>query len=233
MWREMTTVVNPSEKHKLQRLSLPEALAASLRERILNGEFQPGEALVQEALAAEYECSRMPVREAFRQLEAEGLIETKVHKGAFVSSISPDEVMELFELRALIECDLLLHAIPKMTEADFIACEEILGELERVYAEREMARWGSLNAAFHRRLLSPAERGQSILILGGINLQVERFVRLQLLLTEAFETAALEHQQLLLLCRARDLEHAIPYLRDHILTAGRELVAAMKSKRKF
>jgi DNA-binding GntR family transcriptional regulator len=166
-------------------------------------------------------------------LEAEGLIETKVHKGAFVSSISPDEVMELFELRALIECDLLLHAIPKMTEADFIACQEILGELERVYTEREMARWGSLNAAFHRRLLSPAERGQSILILGGINLQVERFVRLQLLLTEAFETAALEHQQLLVLCRARDVEQAIPYLRDHILTAGRELVAAMKSKRKF
>jgi DNA-binding GntR family transcriptional regulator len=60
MWREMTTVGNPSEKHKLQRLSLPEALAASLRERILNGEFQPGEALVQEALAAEYECSRRP-----------------------------------------------------------------------------------------------------------------------------------------------------------------------------
>src|SRR5262249_9700878 len=74
-------------KYRLQRQSLPQALAESLRERILNGEFKEGDPLIQEAIAAEYECSRMPVREAFRQLEAAGLIVSKIHKGAIVTTL--------------------------------------------------------------------------------------------------------------------------------------------------
>ena len=58
----------------IKRQSLPETLAESLRERILNGEFKEGEPLIQESIASEYGVSRMPVREAFRQLEAAGLI---------------------------------------------------------------------------------------------------------------------------------------------------------------
>ena len=232
MWRETTSIGNPAEKQKLQRLGLPEALAMSLRERILNGAFQPGEALVQERLAAEYDCSRRPIREAFRRREAEGLTETKVQKGAFVSSISPDEVMELFELRALIKCDMLRHSIPMMTQDDFRACAEILGDLEKVYTDRKMGLWGSLNAAFHKRLLLPAARVQSLIILGGINLQLERFVRLQLLLTEAFEAAPSAYQQLLALHKAGDAKRATPYLHNHILDAGTALVAAIKAKRK-
>lgn len=227
----MTTDSKVSAKHRIARLSVPEALAASLRERILNGEFQPGQALVQEALAAEYECSRMPVREAFRQLEAEGLIETRVHKGAVVSTLPTEQVMELFELRALVECHMLEHAIPCMTDADLEACALILHDLERVYADREMSRWGSLNAAFHARLLQPAEKPQSMAMLAGINLQVERFVRLQLTLTEEFETAAREHRELLELCRKRDKDAAVPFLRNHVLTAGTGLVAAIRSRR--
>jgi DNA-binding GntR family transcriptional regulator len=66
---------------RIQRQSLPETLAASLRERILNGEFQEGDALVQDTIAEEYEVSRMPVREALRQLEACGLVALRLHRG--------------------------------------------------------------------------------------------------------------------------------------------------------
>ena len=57
----------------------------------------------------------MPVREAFRQLEAAGLIVSKIHKGAIVTSIPSDQILELFELRALLECEILQRAIPNMT----------------------------------------------------------------------------------------------------------------------
>src|ERR1700685_1339535 len=73
--------------HRIKRQSLPETLADSLRERILNGEFKEGDQLVQEALGKEYEVSRMPVREALRQLEASGLVKLRLHKCAGVRSI--------------------------------------------------------------------------------------------------------------------------------------------------
>jgi DNA-binding GntR family transcriptional regulator len=217
--------------HRLQRMSLPEAVAASLRERILNGEFESGEALVQESLAAEYECSRMPVREAFRQLEAEGLIVTKVHKGAFVASIPPEQVMELFELRAMLETDMLRHSLPSLTEEHLLASESKLQELDQAYAQNEITRWGTLNWEFHKSLYAAANRVQSLAIVAGINVQIERYIRLQLLLNQTFSTAEAEHRELLELCRERDENAAVPYLEKHILNAGRELVASLNTKK--
>jgi len=68
---------------------------------ILRGEIQEGEQLRQDAIAADLQVSRIPVREALRQLEAEGLIKIVAHKGAVVSSLSSEEIEELFDIRAL------------------------------------------------------------------------------------------------------------------------------------
>ncbi|WP_410001617.1 GntR family transcriptional regulator [Sphingosinicella rhizophila] len=67
---------------------------------ILRGEFKDGDQLIQEALAREYDVSRMPVREALRQLEARGLARLELHRGAIVSSIPVEQIGELFHLRA-------------------------------------------------------------------------------------------------------------------------------------
>lgn len=77
----------PLPNLRIKRQSLPDTLAESLRERILNGEFKEGESLIQETIATEYGVSRMPVREAFKELEASGLITTQIHKGSVVKSI--------------------------------------------------------------------------------------------------------------------------------------------------
>src|SRR5882762_11581551 len=103
----MKTKATLAASRQIKRQSLPETLAESLRERILNGDFKEGEALVQDAIAQEYDVSRMPVREALRQLEACGLVVMHLHKGAVVNSVPTEQVAELFELRALLECDLL------------------------------------------------------------------------------------------------------------------------------
>ncbi len=219
-----------TKSHSLKRQSLPEALAGSLRERILNGEFKPGESLVQEALAEEYECSRMPVREAFRQLEAAGLIVTKVHKGAVVAAMPAEQAQELYELRVNLESVLLEHAIPNMTDADLDASEQVLRELEKAYEERDINRWGSLNWEFHRSLYVPANRTQTLAIVQGVNLQVERYVRLQLLISETFEAAQKEHRALLEYCRARNVEAAVALLKQHIRDAGDSLVSSLEAR---
>src|SRR5437868_3185775 len=114
----------------------------ALRERILRGHYPEGEPLRQDALASELGVSRIPVREALRQLEAEGLVTFAPHRGAVVSSLSIDEITELFELRAEVEGELLRRAIPKMTAADHAQVSDILDDYERALARGDVAVWG-------------------------------------------------------------------------------------------
>jgi len=120
----------PKANHRIKRQGLHETLADSLRERILNGEFKEGEQLVQEAIAAEYEVSRMPVREAFRQLEAAGLISNRLHHGAVVTELPLDQIGELFDLRALLEGEILALSAPRATEESIENARASLAKLE-------------------------------------------------------------------------------------------------------
>lgn len=217
-------------KYRLQRQSLPEALSESLRERILSGEFKEGDPLIQEAIAAEYECSRMPVREAFRQLEAAGLIVSKIHKGAIVSTLPSEQIMELFELRAALECDVLSRSLEHLSDEELAHSAQILKRLEEAYHKRDIARVGALNWEFHRSLYRPAGRIQTLAILQGINVQIDRYIRIQLLLTSGFEEAGREHRQILSMCKERD-HQVVEFMRGHIIRAGHNLLEALNKRR--
>lgn len=222
-----------ASRHRIKRQSIPDALTASLRERILNGEFKEGDALVQDAIAQEYDTSRMPVREALRQLEAEGLVIMHLHRGAVVTSLPTEQIAELFELRALLECEVLRIAIPRLTDTHLVGARRILEELEGAYEHRDISSWGRLNWEFHRALYLPAERVQTLAILQGINLQTDRYIRLHLLLTRALTRAEKEHRELLRLCGGREVERAVAFLREHILgTRGALLTVIEKNRRR-
>lgn len=216
---------------QVKRQCLPETLAESLRERILNGEFKEGDVLIQDAIAQEYDVSRMPLREALRQLEACGLVVMKIHKGAVVTTLPTEQISELFELRALLECDFLARAIPRMTDEHLAISRSILSQLESSYHRRDVSSWGRLNWAFHRSLYLPADRVQTLSILQGINLQIDRYIRLHILLTQAIEKTEQEHRELLRFCTLRDAVRAVPQLRDHILNAGHALLMALRKSR--
>jgi len=210
-----------TKKFAIERQSLPRVLAEALRGRILNGEFKDGDPIVQEAVAEEYAVSRMPVREALRELEGQGLVLLKTHKGAVVTSMKRERVVELFDLRVLLECDILFHALPNFTPADFSAAQNILVELESAYRNNDIPKWGGLNWQFHKSLYSPGNRPETLAIIEGINIQTDRFIRLQLVLTDgAIATAEKEHRELLRLCAEHD-PSAIDFLRQHIINSSK------------
>jgi DNA-binding GntR family transcriptional regulator len=215
----------------LHRHSLPDALADSLRERILQGEFQEGDQLVQESIAKEYEVSRMPVREALRQLEAAGLVVLKMHKGAVVKSIPVEQIAELFDLRVTLESELLTHAVRKMTAADLAASGAIMEQLEQAYRSGDIGTWGSLNWAFHSSLYAPAGRVQTLAIAETINMQTDRYIRLGMVLNHSIAGAEIEHRELLALCAGRDTKAAVAYLKRHISETGRQLLVALAARR--
>ena len=208
----------------IPRQSLTSAVAEKLRDKIVRGELREGEQLRQDAIANEFQVSRIPVREALRQLEAEGLITIVLHRGAVVSSLSPTDIVEVFQMRALLEAEVLRVSIPNLTGEHLRAAEEILGRYDKaLWTEGDVGSWGRLNWEFHSALYAGAERPQFMAVIKQLNYKGERYIRLQLYLTREMERAKKEHRMLLDLARQRNVEAAVDLLKRHIQFAGESL----------
>lgn len=203
----------------------------ALRERILGGDYTEGEPLRQDALADELGVSRIPVREALRQLEAEGLVTFNPHRGAVVSSLSLSEISELFELRAEIETDLLARAIPAMSAEQLERATDVLDEFEEALAAGESTRWGPLNWHFHSALYVAANRNLTMGVLQKLHQHSDRYFRMQVLLAQGGEKAAREHRLIATAVARKDVAAATDLMREHILDSGRMLLALLEEQR--
>ena len=128
-------------------------IAASLRDAIYRGDLADEAILNQAAIASHFGVSRVPVREAMRELQAEGLIETRAHRLAVVRGLDLDRLVEIYDLRALLEGFLIERAVPKV---DAKLLRELHTLEERMRDEQDHVRWLELNARFHRMLYEPA-----------------------------------------------------------------------------
>ncbi len=214
---------------KLRRSTLPLDLADELRDSILRGEFADGAVLRQEALAERYGVSRLPVREALRLLEGEGLVTLEAHRGAVVAAPSPSQIDELYDLRAMLEKDLIVRAIPNMRPEDATRAERVLLQLDEAFAGEEIHVWGELNFEFHRSLYLPSGRERTLALAQSINTLTERYTRIMLSLTRDFATAQAEHRHLLQLYRAGRAREAGAFVARHILNARDALMEAMRA----
>src|SRR5918993_1976159 len=104
----------PGKRHG----TAPATIAAALRAEILAGETRPGALLRQEDLAARFAMSRIPVRDALRLLEAEGLVTIATNRGAQVTQLSRDEIAEIHHLRILLETNCLSLAVTRVNDTD-------------------------------------------------------------------------------------------------------------------
>ncbi|OZG72820.1 GntR family transcriptional regulator [Hahella sp. CCB-MM4] len=199
-------------------------VADILRKKILSGEIVAGEPLRQDAIAKEFNVSRIPVREALLQLEAQGLVCFEPHKGATATELLPSEIRELFELRALVECYVLEQAIDNMTDQDLEVAGKVLKAFEEaVESGTKVQTWSDLNYELHAALYKPANLPQAMEVIHNLNIKSDRYIRLQLLLTTGIDKAEREHMALLEHCRKRDKKSATELLRKHILEAGQAI----------
>jgi DNA-binding GntR family transcriptional regulator len=216
----------------IPRQSLTSAVADKLRDLIIRGEIPEGAQLRQDAIASQYHVSRIPVREALRQLDAEGLIAIVPNRGAIVPALSPNDIEELFSIRALLEPEVLKRSIPRLTEEDFSEAEAVLRKyVSELRRDDHVSAWGRLNWQFHSILYSRADQPRFMAIIRNVNNSGERYTRLQLYLTHGIKRANEEHHQMLELCRQRDVTAACKLLRLHIQNAGESLKQALEQKR--
>jgi len=216
----------------IPRQSLTSAVADKLRDQIIRGEIPEGAQLRQDAIATQFKVSRIPVREALRQLDAEGLIAIVPNRGAVVPALSPDDIEELFSIRALLEPEILKLSIPRLTKDDFSEADAVLRKyVNELRRNDHVSAWGRLNWQFHSILYSRANQPRFMAIIRNVNNNGERYTRLQLYLTHGIKRANEEHHQILEFCRQRDITQACNLLRQHIQYAGESLKLALEHKR--
>lgn len=216
----------------IPRQSLTSAVADKLRDQIIRGEIPEGAQLRQDAIATQYHVSRIPVREALRQLDAEGLISIVPNRGAVVPALSPDDIRELFSIRALLEPEVLKLSIPHLKEEDLSQAEAVLAKyVSELKREDHVSAWGRLNWQFHSILYSRANQPRFMAIIRNVNNSGERYTRLQLYLTHGMKRANEEHHQILDFCRQRDVTAACKLLRQHIQYAGESLRKVLEERR--
>ncbi|QUX93877.1 GntR family transcriptional regulator [Marinomonas sp. CT5] len=204
------------KKRSVVRQSLPDVIVADLRQRILSGDLAEGELIRQELLAEEYDVSRMPIREALKRLDAEGLVVFTNNRGATVTKHSLEEIAEIFDVRMMLEVDLFTRAIPLMQDEHFEQCEALLKEMEFSYQSGDVAAWGPLNARFHGALYAASDRKLTSQLLERASLQSNRYVSMHIDQLKKSESAHQDHSQLLQLARQRQVEAAAEQLRAHI-----------------
>lgn len=198
--------------------------ADALRRKIMAGELAEGFSLRQDALAAEFGISRIPLREALVQLEGEGLVKIVAHKGAVVAGLSLDEISELFMLRSVLEPLLLKKSAPRLTLDDYAQLDAILADYKVELLAQHTTRWGELNTRLHAVLLARADQPRTAAIVATLLQQTDRYTRLQLSLSAAsIRQAQQEHEELVALCRSGDVRAAANLLKRHIEHASRDL----------
>lgn len=209
-------------------LTIAQTVAEQIREQILKREIEGGEPLRQEAIAKAFGTSIIPVREALRQLEAEGLVELKTHRGAVATSLTLDQALEWIHLRRLIETDLIGLAIDRIRPADIANAREVLGRFnDALDHRREIDHWSAYNWELHSTLYAPANRPETLKILADLHSKCDRYIRLQLLSGDHISRAEDEHHELVKLCEQKKKRAAKALMHQHIVGVEEDLVEVL------
>jgi DNA-binding GntR family transcriptional regulator len=207
---------------------LAHEIADNVRRLIETGVYPPGAPLRQEELAGRLGVSRIPVREAFRLLEADGLVTLYANRGAFVARPSGEDVAELFDVRLMLEQDLLRRACPKVTDR---ALEHIAWLDDRIASARTPAEWVQFDEEFHLAMYVAADRPRTLALVTTLRRSLNAYyLRYLGPDTRAAQWRA-EHRALVRALRQRNARNAAATLEQHLETTRRVLLSALRPAR--
>jgi DNA-binding GntR family transcriptional regulator len=155
-------------------MALSTDLFSNLRKDILQGKLRQGEKLTEQQICDEYNVSRTPVREAFRQLELEGFIETIPNRGAFVVGFSSQDIQDMYELRKSYEVLAVKWAIERITKEEYEKLEEAFEFMEFYTQKQDMEKMLNINMNFHELIYRASHNRMLYHILSSYQLYIKQ-----------------------------------------------------------
>ena len=216
-----------AEKIKLSNVLASEQLSPNqaravieerLRSAILDGRLPPGTAVRQQELATLFGVSRMPVREALRQLEAQSLLTVEMHKGAVVAPLIGEDAVDTYALRILLESEALRQSIPLLDASDITSARGYIQQLEN---ETRHAEIGRLNRLLHMTLYSKASNRKLLRLIENELNEEERFLRFHLSSMGLGKLTQDDHNALVDAASDKLVDEAVAVLEQHLNSGAR------------
>ncbi|TIS52800.1 MAG: GntR family transcriptional regulator [Mesorhizobium sp.] len=180
------------------------------------GRYKPGDRLIPEDIAAEIGMSRMPVREAFRRLAADGLVVLRPNRGCVVAGLTVDELYEIFEMRSVLEGLAVRLAMPRIDDEALDEFERLLDRMERA-GQTGSSDWVARHQEFHGRICALSRRPKLIQQISALHVVIEPYMRIWFDDADKPLSAREEHAAVIAAVRSGDALHAEQVMQDHIL----------------
>jgi DNA-binding GntR family transcriptional regulator len=206
----------------LERDTTAKVVAERLRTEIQHGTLAPGTRLRQNDVAKRFGVSTTPVREAFAQLQAEGLVRIDPHRGAVVFHPSVDDVLEFYEIREALESLAVSHAIRKIEPG---VVDALRGLIQTMRETEDPRTWLRLNDEFHLQLYAFAEKPRLSELIDNLRDASAPYIHMFVASRPPSERANDEHQAILDACLSGNTAAARKAIREHLRHASNDLAA--------
>ena len=207
--------------------SLPARIAAALAKQIIRGTLKPGDRVRQDSVASEFKTSHAPVREAFRRLEARGLLVSRERRGTYVPQLDEASIVEVTCMRVALEVLALKHAIPNLGEHDIGLAE---AAIEAAHDCHDIGSWEDANRRFHRSLYRACKMPRLLATIEDLHEARLRYMYATATQIDWNAKSDAEHVSMMAAIRARDIDLACALLGRHIEDSGEILVAAVRAR---
>lgn len=197
---------------EIRPVSRKDAVLETLRRAITEGELEPGQRLDPASIALQLRCSRMPVRDAIKELEAEGLVVSYPSRGTEVSRLERADIEQIFGIRLALEKAALERAVPRMDEQDHRVLHDMLLRMD---APRDLKDWLSINEAFHGHINEASGWPRLVAQIERERRNIDRYVRARVRV-DGREQPQNEHRELYQACVERDAVRACSILEQHL-----------------
>ncbi|MDX9865900.1 MAG: GntR family transcriptional regulator [Anaerolineaceae bacterium] len=204
-------------------LSLDRLAYEKIKEAILNFHFLPNQALVESELATQLGISKTPVRDALMRLEKENLVSRIPYKGTYVSDISNQEMVNIFQIRIELEGLAIQLATPNLQEEDFVQMEKLVEAHAAALAKRNIPLVSQINSQFHNTIIQRCSNPMLIDLLLYLDDHLKRYRLLSISQGFRLDKSVPEHSLIINALRNRDAEKAEEAIRTHLANAMHDL----------
>lgn len=213
---DQSVTVQHSASHRFLRpQTAQQAVLAELRGLIIRGELAPGAPIHQESLADLFGVSRVPVREALKILEGEGFVVYAAHRGYSVAKLEVADLLEIYDLRGVLESHVTRAAVPRLEEADLVRMREAMTAMDRAADDQDMVAVGVQNRAFHFALFDRSRLNRAVEMIRRLWDTTDPYRSLYFQRPLNRETVNAEHALIYNACAARDVDKVVELLEVH------------------
>ncbi|MFK7802596.1 MAG: GntR family transcriptional regulator [Anaerolineae bacterium] len=213
---------------EISQFTVKNLLVQEIRKEIICSNFVPGERLPLRDLAARFNVSTQPIREALSELEKEGLVTSEPRKGAVVTKLSTDELQDIYEVRATLEAMATELAIPHLTAGILTKLGDLVQQMDDhiddIFESVE------LNTRFHLTLYQASKRSHLCELIQSLRHRTSHYLHAYIVGQNRMVLAQDEHLKIIDACRSDDALTAKRLMHEHVLKAGKGIIDYIKSK---